>query len=88
MLVIANASGWMFTEVARQSWIVYGLMQTSKGASPVSTADVALTLSVFVAVYSALAVVAMVLILRAARRPLHEPEPQAPDTTAVPGLVY
>ena len=37
---IANASGWIFTEAGRQPWIVYGLMQTAKGVSTVTAADV------------------------------------------------
>ena len=87
--ILANASGWIFTEVGRQPWIVYGLMQTSKGVSPVSTADVAFTLSVFVAVYGVLAVIAVALIVRAARRRFEEPDEHAADTTQlVPGLVY
>jgi len=86
--ILSNASGWIFTEVGRQPWIVFGLMQTAKGVSPVSAADVAFTLAVFVAVYTALAVTAFVLILRAARQPFDEVEEHAPDPTLVPGLVY
>jgi cytochrome d ubiquinol oxidase subunit I len=86
--ILSNASGWIFTEVGRQPWIVFGLMQTAKGVSPVSAADVAFTLAVFVAVYTALAVIAVVLIVRAARHPFDEIDEHAPDTTLVHGLVY
>jgi len=68
--IIANASGWIFTEAGRQPWIVYGLMETAKGVSTVPTADVAAALAGFVAVYSVLAVLAIVLVARAAHRPL------------------
>ena len=88
--IIANASGWIFTEAGRQPWIVYGLMQTAKGVSTVGAADVALTTAVFVVVYTTLAVLAVVLVLRAARHPFDEiGEPPADaDPTPAPGLVY
>ena len=88
--VVANASGWIFTEAGRQPWIVYGLMETAKGVSTVSAADVAGTLAAFVAVYSILAVLAVILVVRAARHPLDRvDEAPAPDETpSAPGLVY
>jgi len=88
--ILANASGWIFTEAGRQPWIVYGLMQTMKGVSTVSAADVALTTAAFVAVYSILAVLAVILVLRAARHPLDtvgEPSDEE-GAVNVPGLVY
>jgi cytochrome d ubiquinol oxidase subunit I len=88
--IIANASGWIFTEAGRQPWIVYGLMQTAKGVSTIGAGDVALTTAVFVAVYTILAVLAVVLVLRAARHPFDEiGEPPADtDPLPAPGLVY
>jgi cytochrome d ubiquinol oxidase subunit I len=66
-----NTAGWMLTENGRQPWIVQGLMQTRQGVSPsVSTATVAISLSVFVLLYAALAVVEGVLMVRYSRRPL------------------
>ncbi len=35
---IANSTGWIFTEMGRQPWVVYGLMKTSAGVSPGVTA--------------------------------------------------
>ena len=32
--LLANSLGWIFTEMGRQPWIVFGLMQTSAGVSP------------------------------------------------------
>jgi cytochrome d ubiquinol oxidase subunit I len=87
--IIANASGWIFTEAGRQPWIVYGLMQTAKGVSPVSAADVAFTLAVFVAVYTTLAIIAVVLVLRASRHDFDDVgEASDPETVATPGLIY
>jgi cytochrome d ubiquinol oxidase subunit I len=88
--IVANASGWIFTEAGRQPWIVYGLMQTAKGVSTVGAGDVALTTAAFVVVYTTLAVLAVVLVLRAARHPfdeIGEPSDDAEPTPA-PGLVY
>ena len=39
---LANTFGWLFTEMGRQPWIVYGLMKTAQASSPsVSATDVA-----------------------------------------------
>ena len=88
--IIANASGWIFTEAGRQPWIVYGLMQTAKGVSTVGTGAVALTTAAFVVVYTVLAVLAVVLVLWVARHTfddIGEPPADAEPVPA-PGLVY
>ena len=84
---IANTTGWIFTEVGRQPWIVYGLLKTAKGVSAVPAADVAGTLAAFVLVYAALGVTAFVLMMRSARRSLDQPQAPAGEAV-VPGLVY
>jgi cytochrome bd ubiquinol oxidase subunit I len=88
--IAGNSAGWIFTEVGRQPWIVYGLMQTAKGVSPVSAGDVAFTLACFVAVYTALAAVAVVLVVRAARHPFEdtEEEPAESGHPLMPSLIY
>ncbi|HEV2937316.1 MAG TPA: cytochrome ubiquinol oxidase subunit I [Streptosporangiaceae bacterium] len=76
---LANTSGWLFTEMGRQPWIVYGLMKTGAGISPsVSTADVAITLAGFVLLYTVLGVIDVVLMYRAARRGLDQGEERRP----------
>ncbi len=85
--MLANATGWIFTEAGRQPWIVVGLMKTLRGVSAVPTADVAGTLVAFLLVYGALGAVDAWLMVRAARRPLEEPAEQA-GAASVPGLVY
>ena len=68
---LMNTAGWMLTENGRQPWIVQGLMQTRQGVSPsISTATVAISLSVFVLLYATLAVVEGILMVRYSRRPL------------------
>jgi cytochrome d ubiquinol oxidase subunit I len=84
---IANSAGWVFTEVGRQPWIVFGVLTTAKGVSSVPAADVAATLIAFVLVYTALGIAAFVLMTRAARRSLVEPEHEH-ELVSLPGLVY
>jgi cytochrome d ubiquinol oxidase subunit I len=84
--LIANTSGWIFTEAGRQPWIVYGLMRTVQGVSSTTTADVATTLVAFVGIYTILGAVDAVLMFRYARQGLDTPE--STRTPAIPGLVY
>jgi cytochrome d ubiquinol oxidase subunit I len=82
----ANSFGWLFTEIGRQPWIVYGLMWTAAGVSPTSTSfEVALTMLGFTVLYGALAAVMLGLVVRRVRAGLppaasdrgfeHEAEP-------------
>ena len=42
---IANTAGWIFTEMGRQPWVVFGMLKTSDAGSPaVSTFEVLVTL--------------------------------------------
>ena len=41
---IALLAGWFTTEVGRQPWVVYGVMRTADGLSPVPASQVGLTL--------------------------------------------
>ena len=36
--LIANSFGWLFTEMGRQPWVVYGQMFTRDGVSPAGRA--------------------------------------------------
>jgi len=82
---LMNTAGWMLTENGRQPWIVQGLMQTKQGVSPsVSTTTVAISLSVFVLLYGAMAVVEGVLMVRYSRKPLAPVA--APDSQGEPEL--
>lgn len=61
---LSNSSGWIFTEMGRQPWVVYGLMKTEDAFSPTLTPGMVLTtLVVFTLVYAAL-IVADVYLLR------------------------
>jgi cytochrome d ubiquinol oxidase subunit I len=94
----ANSFGWIFTEMGRQPWVVFGLLHTANGVSPsVGGGDVATSLIVLTALYSVLAVVELALMLRYAKAgpaPLQPGEPggppgdRAPDAEAPLSLAY
>jgi cytochrome d ubiquinol oxidase subunit I len=77
----ANSFGWIFTEMGRQPWVVFGLLHTATGVSPsVGTGSVATSLIALTAIYSVLAVVELTLLLRFAKAgpaplPVDEAEP-------------
>ncbi len=60
----ANAFGWLFTEMGRQPWVVFGLMTTEQGVSPgVSVLEAWISLLALTLVYLVLAVVEVGLML-------------------------
>ena len=64
--ILANSFGWIFTESARQPWVVFGLMKTADGVSPmVSAGAVLFTMITFTALYGVLAVIEFKLMIRA-----------------------
>ncbi len=66
--LLANTFGWIFTEMGRQPWAVFGVMRTADGVSPsVGAATVATSLIVFTLLYAALAVVEVGLLVRYAK---------------------
>ncbi|WP_435200656.1 cytochrome ubiquinol oxidase subunit I [Janibacter sp. GS2] len=75
--VLGHSFGWIFTEVGRQPWVVFGEMATHTAVSPsVGTADVWTSMIVFTLLYGALAVVEVRLLLDYIRRgadPFEEP---------------
>ncbi len=78
----ANSTGWIFTEMGRQPWIVFSQMLTANAASPsVGAGDVVTSLSVFTLLYGILAVVEVGLLLRFARAGVPDLTPAAPSAT-------
>jgi cytochrome d ubiquinol oxidase subunit I len=62
---VANAMGWIFTEMGRQPWIAYGLLKTDVSNSPTVPAEwILLTLVGYTLVYLALAVAAGYLFVK------------------------
>ena len=69
MPLLANSFGWIFTEMGRQPWLVFGLFPTASGVSPGVSAGLVLTsLITFTVLYGALAVVEVGLMLRAIKQ--------------------
>ena len=62
-VTLASSWGWIFTEMGRQPWVVFGLMTTESGVSPgVSTFEAATSLIVLTALYAVLAVIELRLL--------------------------
>lgn len=74
--LLAMIVGWVFTEMGRQPWLVFGLLRTEDGVSPSTTGlEVVISLAAFTLVYGALAVVEFRLIVQAAQKgPADAPE--------------
>ncbi len=51
---LAVLTGWGVTEIGRQPFIVYGVMRTAEAISPVGSTPVALSLLMFIGVYTAI----------------------------------
>jgi cytochrome d ubiquinol oxidase subunit I len=78
---LANTLGWIFTEMGRQPWVVYGILRTEDAVSP--TVGIALVLTTvvgFTVIYGFLSVVDVILLRRFSRA-----DPPAAD--AAPRLV-
>jgi cytochrome bd ubiquinol oxidase subunit I len=62
---IANTAGWITAEVGRQPWVIYGLMRTSAGYSPlVSAGNAWFTLLGFFGLYTILGILFLFLVHR------------------------
>ncbi|GAB3675384.1 cytochrome ubiquinol oxidase subunit I [Actinocorallia lasiicapitis] len=74
---IGVSFGWIFTEMGRQPWLVFGVLKTADGVSPTVTSGTVLTsFAVFTALYAVLAVVEFGLMFRYAKQ---DPPQEAPS---------
>ena len=48
---LATECGWIVREVGRQPWLVYGILRTTEGVSPIGITATATSLSLFIIVY-------------------------------------
>jgi cytochrome d ubiquinol oxidase subunit I len=65
---VAVLAGWFTAEVGRQPWVVYGLLRTKDAVTPsLKTADVALSLAVYIAVYTVIYAFGLYYIYRLLR---------------------
>ncbi|GLZ11939.1 cytochrome ubiquinol oxidase subunit I [Actinomadura sp. NBRC 104425] len=86
---VAVISGWVFREVGRQPWMVYGVLTTEDALSDVPAGAVTASFVVFTAVFAVLVAVNVWLLARYARRgpeavrlgALEAPEPERPVLT-------
>jgi cytochrome d ubiquinol oxidase subunit I len=78
--LIANSWGWIFTEMGRQPWAVYGLMTTASAVSPsVSVGEQVTSLTVFTVLYGILAVVEVKLLVKYAKAGPTDEQPPTRD---------
>ena len=68
---LALEAGWVVTEVGRQPWVVYGVMRTRDGVTPLDS--VGGSLALFAALYGTLLLILVSFLRRLAR---HEPRGQ------------
>jgi cytochrome bd ubiquinol oxidase subunit I len=62
---LASTMGWIFTEMGRQPWTVFGLLTTAQSVSPgVTASSVIISLTVYTLLYAALAAIAGWLTIR------------------------
>ena len=82
---MAITSGWWTAEIGRQPWVVYNVLETANGVSPVlSGLDVALSLGLFIGLYALLFILFLYLLNRKIQA---GPEPlEAVETVAVSSL--
>jgi len=80
---IANTAGWLTAELGRQPWLVYGLLRTQEGVSPlVSSGNVLFTLIGFAGMYLIMGLLYFVLMVReVAHGPGAEEEPSGESLT-------
>jgi cytochrome d ubiquinol oxidase subunit I len=75
---VANSAGWIFTEIGRVPWIVFGVMRIEDGVSPgVTAGEVLLTLVGFTLLYAALMGADLYLLWKFGKAGLPGPEPEA-----------
>lgn len=72
---VANTTGWIFTEIARQPWTVFGLFKTADSVSnTVSAGEVGFSLIAYTLIYAFLMVVMIGLMMKFAKRDVDEIE--------------
>jgi cytochrome d ubiquinol oxidase subunit I len=94
--ILANWTGWIFTEMGRQPWVVYGLLKTSQSNSPnVTSADIVVTLTGYIVLYGILIAIGAWLMIREIKHGPdtgpedgEQPPPPAPATRPELALSY
>ncbi|MEV5746762.1 cytochrome ubiquinol oxidase subunit I [Actinoallomurus sp. NPDC052308] len=91
---VGNSAGWIFTEMGRQPWSVYGVMKTSASVSPgVSATSMLISVLALTALYAVLIVIETGLMVRYVKAgpPSEEdvaPPPPGDDASAEQSLTF
>ena len=78
---VALVAGWYVTEIGRQPWLVTGVMTTLEAASKVPAPKIALSLALYLTMYSALIVAYISVMFYLARHKKHADKPFGDDAS-------
>jgi cytochrome d ubiquinol oxidase subunit I len=85
---LGTTSGWIFTEMGRQPWTVFGVLKTSQSVSAgVTPSSVIISMTVFTVLYGALAAIAGKIAFQHIRAGVPAEAPESADG-AVPVFSY
>jgi cytochrome bd ubiquinol oxidase subunit I len=77
---LGTTSGWIFTEMGRQPWTVFGVLTTQQSVSPgVTPSSVIISMTVFTLLYGALAVLAGKIAFQHVRTGVPDEPPESAD---------
>jgi cytochrome d ubiquinol oxidase subunit I len=65
---LAIELGWVTTEMGRQPWVVYNLMRTAEGVSPIPAGNVIWSLALFLIIFPAIGAIYFYYVLKTLRR--------------------
>ncbi|MHB1594103.1 MAG: cytochrome ubiquinol oxidase subunit I [Streptosporangiaceae bacterium] len=86
---LASALGWIFTEMGRQPWTVFGVLTTPASVSNgVTSSSVIISMTAFTLVYAVLAVIAIRLAFAHIRNGAPEEVPAPSDSERPPVFSY
>ncbi len=80
---VAVISGWIVAEVGRQPYVIYGVLRTKDAVSPLTTAEVSVSLLAFIAIYAVVFTSGALFILRLIAAGPNAPVPEAQAVTGV-----
>jgi cytochrome d ubiquinol oxidase subunit I len=80
---VALVSGWYVTEIGRQPWLVYGLLDTAQAASQVPPGNIALSLALYLTLYAALLSAYVSVVFYLAKKAAFGGEDAQPNTMEV-----
>jgi cytochrome bd ubiquinol oxidase subunit I len=86
---LGNSAGWIFTEMGRQPWIVFGLQKTADAVSPTVTAgEVLFSVVVFTLLYGVLMAADVYLLAKFVRGDAARPKPADAALGDVPAAAH